>query len=590
MTVRLTSIATLGAQRALDRANDTFTRSLERLASGQRINRAADDAAGLAIASTLRNDTRVFGQAVRNINDALSYLNIADGSLSILADVTTRLQELAAQAANGSYSAVQRRALDEEGYRLTLEFNRVVRSTAFNGRMVIQGSNDTLTFQAGYSTLSFGMVDALERNVGTGSFSSRASFDINGTGRVAADFDGDGVLDIAEFPSATSIATWYRGNGDGTFGAAQQIGPLNGANAIVGAGDFDGDGKADLVVTNGTSAAIGYSSGGSTLNVARFFTLGTSVNISDVDGDGVSELLQIRSGNLETLKLQAGVMGITASQAVSFNSFVLGDLDGNGSRDLVGRDGSGTISFFLNSGSGSFALRNSVQGTGLTSLFAVTDLNGDGLGDLVGYNGSQAQTFLQGLDGSVSLFQSLASTSLSTVLAGDVNGDGVLDLFSNNRLFYGSRDGTFSAGITTGANASSTFADFNGDGVLDLLGRSSPIGVWLQGSSKTTEIQDLRLSSRTGALSAIGTISATLNRILAERGVIGSSMSRLQTTLATLAASRENFSSAESRIVDADVAFESAQLVRSSILKQTAAAILGQAQQQPALALKLLSG
>ncbi len=96
-----TNIQSLNAQRLLGRTEEKLSTVFERLSSGQRINRASDDAAGLAISESLNVDRRVYNQAVRNLNDGLSVLNIADSTVEQLSSIVTRIQELAQQAANG---------------------------------------------------------------------------------------------------------------------------------------------------------------------------------------------------------------------------------------------------------------------------------------------------------------------------------------------------------------------------------------------------------------------------------------------------------------------------------------------------------
>ena len=102
------NIASLKAQGLLSKANEQVGTSLERLSTGMRINRASDDAAGLSIVSRLNSDTRVLTQALRNVNDGISALNIASGTIGQLSTVVTRLSELATQSANGTYSSTQR--------------------------------------------------------------------------------------------------------------------------------------------------------------------------------------------------------------------------------------------------------------------------------------------------------------------------------------------------------------------------------------------------------------------------------------------------------------------------------------------------
>lgn len=135
------NIASLRAIRQLDSTANEAARVSERLASGQRINRASDDAAGLSIAAGLNADARVFTQSIRNIGDAASMLNIAEGALSTLTDIVTKQIALSEQAANGVYSGRQRLALEREANALRKEYNRIVESTEFNGRKLLDGNS-----------------------------------------------------------------------------------------------------------------------------------------------------------------------------------------------------------------------------------------------------------------------------------------------------------------------------------------------------------------------------------------------------------------------------------------------------------------
>ena len=171
------------------------------------------------------------------------------------------------------------------------------------------------------------------------------------------------------------------------------------------------------------------------------------------------------------------------------------------------------------------------------------------------------------------------------------------DRYSNQAsVFLGKGDGSFSASnsFATGSCPTSvTLGDLNGDNVLDMVTAdwgSNQASVFLANTTKTPTILELDLETREGALSAMGTINDTLQRISSELGAIGSVQSRLSVTLNTLSVSRENFSAAAGRITDADMAQESADLVKRQILQQAASSVLAQANQQPALALTLLRG
>jgi len=134
VSIRIGSnIAALQAQRQLAQSSNELSSVFERLASGQRINRASDDAAGLAIADRLGADRRLWGQSIANINDGISALAIADGALGQRSGILARLAELAEQSSNGTFSNVQRGSLNTEYQSLLREMSRIGESTSFNG-------------------------------------------------------------------------------------------------------------------------------------------------------------------------------------------------------------------------------------------------------------------------------------------------------------------------------------------------------------------------------------------------------------------------------------------------------------------------
>lgn len=147
------NVASIQAQRRLGQATAARESVFERLSSGQRINRAADDAAGLAIADTLKAQQRVASVAIRNANDGISTVAIADGALSEIGGVLSRLAELAEQSANGTFSVVQRSALQNEFVALSSEIERIAVTTAFNGVQLLSGSGN-IALQVGFDASS----------------------------------------------------------------------------------------------------------------------------------------------------------------------------------------------------------------------------------------------------------------------------------------------------------------------------------------------------------------------------------------------------------------------------------------------------
>ena len=192
---KITLGSNIGAQRTttnLERITKRVESSYARLASGMRINKASDDAAGLAIAEKLKTKTHLYDRANLNINDGISTLNIAESGISQQSNILTRLAELAEQSANGVYSNSQRVALDEEYQALVREFGRIADTTEFNGLNLLlsgRGSNaQDITLQAGVdgSTLSTLTVTLDD----TGTFSGQIG--------TRNDADGSGGVDGAD--------------------------------------------------------------------------------------------------------------------------------------------------------------------------------------------------------------------------------------------------------------------------------------------------------------------------------------------------------------------------------------------------------
>ena len=153
------NIMALNAYRNLGVTQGKLSRSIEKLSSGLRITRAADDAAGLAISEQMRADIRSLNQAVRNANDGVSMLQTAEGALNEVSGMLTRMRELAAQAATGTVGDTQKQTLDSEFQHLISEINRIAEVTEFNGTKLINGalssgSAAAATFQIGIKNTS----------------------------------------------------------------------------------------------------------------------------------------------------------------------------------------------------------------------------------------------------------------------------------------------------------------------------------------------------------------------------------------------------------------------------------------------------
>lgn len=146
-----TNLVSLNAQRNLNTSQASLATTMQRLSSGLRVNSAKDDAAGLAIAERMNTQVRGMNVAMRNANDGISMAQTAEGALSKIGENLQRMRELAVQAANDTNNSKDRGSLDKEYQQLAQEVARVITSTSFNGRQLLNNTNPTV-FQVGANT------------------------------------------------------------------------------------------------------------------------------------------------------------------------------------------------------------------------------------------------------------------------------------------------------------------------------------------------------------------------------------------------------------------------------------------------------
>jgi len=214
------NIPSLTAQRNLEASSSRLNQAYERLSSGLRINRAKDDAAGLAIAESLKADSAIAGVAIRNANDGISVISIADQAIGQIANVLTRLAELAQQSSNGVFANSQRSALANEFTALTSEIERIANTTKFNGLNLLSGGGAVI-FQVGFdgsslSQVSYRGVQATLQSLGLAAVgTSDVSYSIVGATDVESQSAARAALDAIN--NAITSVTRARGS----LGAAE---------------------------------------------------------------------------------------------------------------------------------------------------------------------------------------------------------------------------------------------------------------------------------------------------------------------------------------------------------------------------------
>jgi flagellin len=144
-----TNIQALAAQRSLGNNRQAQESSLERLSSGYRINRAGDDAAGLAISERIRSNVRSLGQAGRNAQDGISLVQVAEGATNEISNILVRMRELSIQGASDTIGDLERGFIHKEIVALKSEVDRIANNTEFNGTKLLNGSAEMLEVQVG---------------------------------------------------------------------------------------------------------------------------------------------------------------------------------------------------------------------------------------------------------------------------------------------------------------------------------------------------------------------------------------------------------------------------------------------------------
>jgi VCBS repeat protein/IPT/TIG domain-containing protein len=321
----------------------------------------------------------------------------------------------------------------------------------------------------------------------------------NGTrGVAAADFDGDGKLDVVVANQVSSDISFLMGDGVGGLGAPINV--LVGASPVaVAAADMNGDGRTDVVVANSgaSSVSVVLNNGGGSFAPAVSYAVGSgpaAIAIADFNGDGRPDVATANSlsNNVSILTNNgSGAFGGPVNYSVQTGPVAIraGDFDGDGKADLaVGHGSSFLIFVLLNNGTGAFLPPTNFAGPNFLGRLAIADFNGDGKldigvstsgGNIAEYYGNGAGSFALGFG---PVFT--GPPAGADAAAGDINGDGVADLAvvgSSLAFVIGNQ---ITNNFATG-HFSIALGDFNGDGSLDIVGADSLSGVLLVLSAST---------------------------------------------------------------------------------------------------------
>jgi len=207
MSLRIaTNVPSITARRSLDGNQQIMDKAMSQLASGSRITKAADDAAGLSISEGMKSQIRSYQQALRNTNDGVSLLQVAEGGLGEVSNILTRMRELGIQAASDTVGDQERGFINQELTQLKDEVDRIAHSTKFGSRNMLDGSGDKIDFQVGINGSSDSDVISFDP--------SQSHATASNLGVAGIDFSSkDGAKDsLSELDAAQNKVNGFRAN------------------------------------------------------------------------------------------------------------------------------------------------------------------------------------------------------------------------------------------------------------------------------------------------------------------------------------------------------------------------------------------
>lgn len=561
------NIAALNTYRQLSSNQAAGSKSLEKLSSGLRINRAGDDAAGLAISEKMRAQVRGLDQASRNAQDGISMIQTAEGGLNETHSILQRMRELANQAANDTNVGVDRNEIQKEINQLSSEINRIGNTTEFNTQSLLKGDGKSNLVGTGIfaeAKLTGGANTAYTHATSTAAITAAAvagdtmTFTLNGQALVIT-FAGE----TANGQTAESIYNVTGSSATVNLAAVPSLDTT--ATALRDA--------LEQIITKNEVLAGNYSVSGSAANV-------TVTANADGDFAGAAGMISIgqKSGTIDGLN--PAVTGVTtaavqAATNITFTSGMTNDAAGVASLIGKGMTINGQQIEFYNANNGTYT--GNAIGINLSNATNITTT----LDAIV----SQASPKMDGV-----ILSNNAGTALRIEAAiGGVAGNTITATDGGIQENF---EATFQVGANKGQSMTIDVKDMRSMalGITATVGTAGYISEKsvTNGTDNVTREAALDVSSHTSATAAIKVINDAIEKVSAERSKMGAYQNRLEHTINQLGTSSENLTAAEARIRDVDMASEMMEFTKNNILSQAAVAMLAQANQQPQQVLQLL--
>ncbi len=591
------NINSLVAQQNLNGSQNALSQAITRLSSGKRINSAADDAAGLAIATRMQTQINGLNQGVSNSNDGVSMIQTASSGLSQITSSLQRIRQLAVQASSGSLSSSDQQALQTEVAQQIAEVNRIASQTNYNGKNVLDGSAGNISFQVG-------------ANVGQ-------TINLNLTQNVSSTALGKGIV-----AAGTSLGTISNVNVDSATGstynaqtsAGYQITSIN--VQADGKGGFTYTDQNNQALTSTASKALfGTSTGvGGALNITTN-AAGTSVLDVANQVSAINSANNVTNYPVGTGTVIGTITGISIDAKTGAD--VAAGTAGSITSITVKTDGAGGYTFTDQSGN---ALASGLVGTTTTpgSLFTIGAGTG-GKGDTLALTSSAVQaSTISGVSGGANVGTIAAGTTLGVLTGLSLNPN------TGAAVASGSAGAITSITVQEGVGGALNFLDQNGNALsAALVGTPGTAGSLISqtagvagppakgvtfawaGTAPTSSpalaafaqidsnnspgtVANINISTTTGANQAMETIDNALATVNNIQATLGAAQNRFTAISTTQQAQATNLSQAQSQIQDANFAQETANLSKAQVLQQAGISVLAQANSLPQQVLKLL--
>jgi flagellin len=562
------NIAALNTYRQMGTANKGMSNSMEKLSSGLRINKAGDDAAGLAISEKMRGQIRGLDMASKNAQDGISLIQTAEGALNETHSILQRMRELATQSGNGTNTDSDRAALQDEMNQLTSEINRIGNTTEFNTQKLLQGDGKvTLAGTNGAFSDALLASGATSHTDATQTVTLTAAatagqtvkFTLNGE-ELELSFTASGTDGVADetvygVTSNSANVTLDGTTNDATTAANAVTDAMNKMIAENDAlkGNYTVSNTAGAITITAVSEANGGELFGSKGNIAT--SAGTVAGATSGTAD---------------------VGTTTVTQATQDIAFTVADAAAAAELVGTGMTINGQQVEFYDATEGAYT--GSANGVNISGAANATDV----VDAIVATLGDE-------LDG-VKLTSTVGGTL--TVTATDAKGEDGNGITVQNGGVQESFKTSFQIGANTGQSMSLEVNDMRSN-ALGITGEAGDAGFTTtngvtNGTDDVLAEAALNISTKDDASKSIEVLDKAIASVSSERAKLGAVQNRLDHTINNLGTSAENLTAAESRIRDVDMAKEMMEQTKNSILSQAAQAMLAQANQQPQGVLQLL--